>query len=357
MKFICDVAISFAKEDHKVATEITSALYKRGVKCYNYEDHAARVWGTPIMKETIDAYGMGSRYVLLITSAIYIKKYWSGIERQIALISTRPGEPRILQLRLDDTPVDGISQYVSFREWQNDPEEVADLLLQKINMQKSVERSRLTRYSMAGLIVLLSVLVVFFLTRPRQKTYIPIRMMEKKLVPSPTDSFYISETEVTIIQYREFCTARGIALPPQLPSVYVNSPVVNVTWEEALAYCKWKGGRLPTQMEWEYAAGAGLTVKYSGGDNASKVAIYKKGKPNWVASRAPNTFGLYDMTGNVAEWCSDWSDSSAKWKAVRGGSYNSVIKPVNELLITYPSKELPGNRKPDIGFRVVWDEE
>lgn len=356
MKFRYDVAISFAVDNEDVATLITTALNKRGVQYYNYRDHEARVWGTPVMKETTDAYGMRSRYVLLITSMVYITRYWSGIERQIAIMSSRPGEPRILQLRLDDTPVDGISQYVSFREWQNDPEKIADLLVQKINMQKRAERTRLTRYCMAGLIALLSFLVVFFMTRPKQEIYIPVRVMEKILVASPTDSFYISETEVTIKQYREFCMARGIVLPPQHSSVYDTSPVVNITWEEAVAFCKWKGGRLPTQTEWEYAASAGLAVKYSGGNNAGKVAVYRKNRPYWVASKEPNMFGIFDMTGNVAEWCDDWSDTSAKWKAVRGGSYLSTIKPVNELAIVYRGKELPGNRRQDIGFRVAWDE-
>ena len=171
----------------------------------------------------------------------------------------------------------------------------------------------------------------------------------------PNDTFYISDTEVTVAQYREFCEHQHIGFPPQPPSTRENNPVVNITWHEAFAFCKWVQGRLPTEREWEYAASAGLSVTYSGANSASKVAIYNKQKPGKVATKLPNQFGLYDMTGNVSEWCSDWTDSSHQWKAVRGGAYNSHISPENQLAIAYRSKQDPDTRTSYTGFRVVWD--
>jgi len=355
MRFTYDVAISFAEEDDDIAAQIAAALHKRGVRCYYYKEQEAEGWGAYILHLAYISYGKYSRYVLLITSHIYVEKYWSGIEVQIAQMTSRPGAPRILQLRLDNTPVPGLSQHVVYQEWRNNPEEIAVLLQQKIGVQEALERRYRTRYGMISLIALLFMSMIWLFSRPVIDEPEIILEVKPVLITSPTDTFYISETEVTVWQYEQFCKVQGIDLPPQLPSVSPNKPIVNITWEEALAFCRWKKGRLPTEEEWAYAASGGLDVKYSGGNNVAKVAIINRKKPASVMSRQANVFGVYDMTGNVAEWCSGWSDSSATWKAVRGGSYHSSIRPVNELLINYHSKELPGNRKPDIGFRVAWD--
>ncbi len=114
-------------------------------------------------------------------------------------------------------------------------------------------------------------------------------------------------------------------------------PVVNVTWNDAVAFAQWlsrkegKSYRLPTEAEWEYACRAGTTTRFTNGDNAEGLAVVgnvkdrtaKEKYPNWsttirardgyvfaapVGRFQPNAFGLYDMHGNVGEWCSDGYD-------------------------------------------------
>jgi len=363
--FKYDIAISVAEEDKPIAQQIAAALKEKRVRYYYYDERIAESWGEHLINLTMVAFGKHTRYVLMITSKMFIQKYWSSIERQMAFTRSIPGKSDILQLRLDNTQVEGLSQHKVYLDWDNNPEEISDLLIQKIRKQQQAAAQQLGKYSIGAFVLIVTMLAYVVLTHKRDEggTRGPAREMQKVLVAGPSfsalkdplDSFYISNTEVTVAQYRKFCDAQKRDFPPQPPLSAENSPVVNISWDEAVAFCKWLQGRLPTDAEWEYAAGGGLYSTYSGGNNAGKVAVYNRQKPQPVANRAANAFGIYDMTGNVAEWCSDWYDSSFTLKSVRGGAYNSKINPVNELAIAYRSKEQPGARSPYIGFRVVWD--
>ncbi len=144
------------------------------------------------------------------------------------------------------------------------------------------------------------------------------------------DDFYIDQYEVTNYQYA-LCVEDGKCQPPPESSSftresyygnpeYANYPVVNIVWESAATFCAWRGGRLPSEAEWEKAARGGLDGnEYTCGDehpvcdstapNGAKFDDDQKcdaTDTDAVGSYAPNGYGLYDMAGNVWEWVADY---------------------------------------------------
>lgn len=183
------------------------------------------------------------------------------------------------------------------------------------------------------------------------------------------DAFYMDIYEVTNIQYKKFMDATGHKTPLfWYDSEYngPNYPVVSVSWDDAVAYTKWAGKRLPTEPEWEYAARGGLVGKiYPWGNSISHDDANYSGmsgidsKDRWiktspVGSFDPNGYGLYDMAGNVYELCPDWYDgdyysslpksnpkgtnSGIGW-VLRGGAWNSR-DPGDFVMLSTEEKEI-----------------
>ena len=159
-------------------------------------------------------------------------------------------------------------------------------------------------------------------------------------------------TEVTVGQFKKFLTqtdhpfgGHSDSLGPAFRHVWgevyefaptEKYPMNGVTWNDAAAYAKWAGKRLPTLREWEWAARGGLkNKKYPWGDDkilARDYANYDStgGKDKWdktapVGSFKPNKYGLYDMAGNLSEWCQDWWEDHGYdgRDRYRGGNWNN----------------------------------
>ncbi len=188
--------------------------------------------------------------------------------------------------------------------------------------------------------------------------------------------FYIDKYEVSVKQYRIFCENTGRTMPAQPAWGWIDThPVVNVSRADAIAFARWAGKRLPTEAEWEYAAlggntSAGQVFKYSGSNTAKDYANFSSSlinKTQPVTANKPNGLGIFNMSGNVWELCSDFYDadyykqkvsnnpagpSSGSSYVIRGGAFNSDTR---EIMVKYRA-HTDGRPANNIGFRCVRDQ-
>ncbi|WP_447972904.1 formylglycine-generating enzyme family protein [Nitrospira sp. Kam-Ns4a] len=194
------------------------------------------------------------------------------------------------------------------------------------------------------------------------------------------DTFALDRYEVTTARYARFLAATG-RQPPWLweavdLAIHGDRPVIGVDWEDAEAYCRWAGKRLPTEAEWEKAARGTDERHYPWGNQppTPELANFALGArfsysqvlmPVHHYERGQSPYGLFQMAGNVWEWVQDWYDAGyyersparnppgpeqGQLKVLRGGSWSELPK----YLLTYGRFKLPPNtRNSYTGFRCA----
>ena len=194
-------------------------------------------------------------------------------------------------------------------------------------------------------------------------------------------SFALSKYEVTFEEYDRFTAATDRKPADDKGWGRGRRPVINVSWEDAVAYVKWLSGqtgeryRLPSEAEWEYAARAGSETAYSWGNEIGRNRAncegcgsqWDNGQTAPVGSFGPNGWGLHDMHGNMLEWVQDcrndsyrgapsdgsaWERGKCSRRVMRGGSW---ISDPRHLRAAYRFRHAsPSDRSGDFGFRVAW---
>ncbi len=190
-------------------------------------------------------------------------------------------------------------------------------------------------------------------------------------------AFKMSKNEITFAQYDIFCEKTGREKPSDNGWGRGSRPVINVSWEDATAFAKWMGCRLPSEAEWEYACRAGTTTPFNTGNNIMTNQANYNGNYQYnnnikgdylqktmpVGSYSSNSWGLNDMHGNVCEWCSDWygsypsstqtnptGASSGSYRVIRVGSWLNHARNCRSADRYYYA---PSIRAYYLGFRLV----
>ena len=189
-------------------------------------------------------------------------------------------------------------------------------------------------------------------------------------------SFSIGKYPVTVGQYKKYCTATGTAMP-EAPIWGWNDkhPMVMVNYNDAVTYCNWLGEtysgdwRLPTEAQWEFAARGGTksnNYTYSGSNDLDEVGWFADNtgyKIQTIGRKKPNELGIYDMSGNVWEWCKDWygyysataqtnpkGATSSSIRVLRGGS---SLETATNCRVAFRNDYDPAIRYAMFSFRVV----
>lgn len=200
--------------------------------------------------------------------------------------------------------------------------------------------------SAARLTVLSLALLAFELSAatPDGMSFVPPGVFQpffKNISPQKVRGFYLDQTQVTNAEYLTFLKAnrswakgsakrifadagylRGWTSPESFPAESAESPVTDISQFAARAYCAWRGKRLPTLAEWEYAAGADPSHPMTDAENARLLAWYERnstGKPGRVRN-VSNLHGIYDMHGLVWEWVDDFNSVMISDESREGGS-------------------------------------
>ncbi len=401
------IFVSYAFQDHEPARAIERALTEQGHDVFldrddlpAGEEYHARIRG---------AIERSHLMVFLITPDSVDPGSYTLTEIEIAEKAWRQAGGRLLPVMLRPTPADSIPHFVRTVTWLEAPGNVTATVAAAVHRVAAARARR--RYRRIGLA--LAAVSLLGLATWRLASREPAAGATEEtqaaeitatdgapavLVPGGTfvmgddeespkrevlvDAFYMDRFEVTTARYARFLAATGSQAVPEgweasTPSVGGELPVIGVDWNEADAYCRWAGKRLPTEAEWEKAARGTDGRRYPWGDlsptlehanhhNMSPTA-YDGGLAAVGTHRAGDSpYGLSDLAGNASEWVADWySESfaagdvrnptgpdSGERKVIRGGGRFDPGDRISAVKRYYAS---PDQRNEDVGFRCARD--
>lgn len=306
-------------ESEKVNDQWFAANVQKGKYAVEY------VWNTKLLRDTVEIFEnrMTHVFVNLINNEVTNRSVWARNQKKIIAASVIPRA--YVAQRVETKPIvtSGASANVLEEEVEEivseaDPKEEAEMTFES----KTLNIDLVEMVKVSG--------GTFEMGAKKSKND------ERPIHEVAIQDFQISKYEITNDQYCAYlndikCSKNGkvnglLLFEPALKGVsieYVDGrfvskrgqgyyPMVGVTWKGASEFCNWAGGRLPSEAEWEFAAKGGAK---SGGTNYAGSGFFYKvgwgksnsdGKVHMVGQKSPNELGIYDMSGNVIEWCNDW---------------------------------------------------
>ena len=393
------IFLSYASQDREIAQSINRALLEQGHEVFF--DRADLLPGEEFHIQIRRAIEGADLFVFLISEHAIDAGSYTLNELDIAEKKLKRASGRLLPVLLQPTPLDQIPTFAKsvtlLQSPGNIPAAVADAVHRIAQKRR---RALWWKISASALAVALIGTGVWFArsTGEPAETITGNDGAPAVLAPagnftmgddeeSPRrelylDAFYIDRFEVTTGRYAKFLAVTGSIRPPdgweELDiSRGAELPVVGVDWNDAAAYCKWAGRRLPTEAEWEKAARGADNRRYPWGDALPALdrANYDNASPEAysgglaaVGAHAPgrSPFGVDDLAGNAAEWVADWYSDSFLRSDVRNpkgpetGTARVVrgsgrFDPSERLIATKRYHANAGLRREDIGFRCARD--
>lgn len=363
-----EVFISYSSRDKIIADAVCHSLEENGITCWIApRDIIAGVTYAKQIMQSIK----GCKVVVLIFSENSNKS--EHVENEIDK-SFNSGKP-IIPFMIDKTEMNDELEYylgrkhwlIAYPDYREKTVELVSSILRLLGrdhpqMQKGPECVPIKMVKIEGGTFEMGATLeqgkdAFDSERPKHKVAI--------------SSFAISEAPITVAQYREYCKATGTKMPSAPSWGWIdNHPIVNVSWYDADKFAKWKECRLPTEAEWEFAARGGIVskhYKYSGGNTPDEIGWFADNTGQTgtrpVRMKKPNELGLYDMSGNVYEWCNDWKyeytsedqvnpigPETGIIKASKGGSWHSSTR---SLRVSNRDDDPPEFYSHNVGFRIA----
>jgi formylglycine-generating enzyme len=388
------IFLSYASQDGEAAKSIYLALRDQGHKVFF--DRADLPAGEEYHNRIRAAIDNSHLFVLLITPDAVDAGSYTLTELSIAEKAGRPFLPVMLR-ETDIARLPASIKAVTFH--RSDGNLAASVAAEAHRIAGAFRRKRVKQ--LAAAVAIVTVMAgVFYATlgRPRQQ-YVGKDGAPAVFIPAGSfimgddensprreifvDAFYMDKYEVTVGRYAGFLKATGnVKIPEEWDTVDLQNgaelPVVGVDWQDADSYCRWAGRRLPTEAEWERAARGNDERKYPWGNDAPstehakfarpyKNSVYKDGVARvGTYSKGVSPFGIYELSGNVWEWVSDWYAESfhpdyarnpkgpdkGTHKVMRGGGWYDQSDRITTTKRIYAD---PVQRDDEVGFRCAID--